>query len=118
MEREVSLNRFNFSKVLYPACLVFNAIRLRMPFCEKKKCEIPIKRKESGEIGIEVPFGENLIQGVPVKALYFIFEIENQEVAVEVKREIFKKYSEGDKLSVEYLNGSDRIHARIKPSEK
>lgn len=117
MEREISLSGFNFSKVLYPVCLVVNAIRLRVPFCEKKKCEIPIKRKESGEIGIEVPFEDKLITGVPVKVCRFIFEIENQEVAIEVKREIFEKYSEGDKkLSVEYLNGSDRIHARIKPS--
>jgi hypothetical protein len=115
MEKEIYVGEFDFSKILHPIFLVINAIRLRIPICEKKKCKIPIKRKEAGEIGIEVPFEDKLIRGVPVKICRFVFEIEGEEVSIEIKREIFENHSEGDKLPIEYLNGSDRIHARIKP---
>lgn len=115
MEKEIYVGEFDFSKILHPIFLVINAIRLRMPICEKKKCKIPIKRKEIGEIGIEVPFEDKLITGVPVKVCRFVFEIEGEQFLIEVKKNIFDKYSEGDLIHIEYLTGFDRIHARIKP---
>lgn len=115
MEREMPTVGFDFSKIFYPIFLAVNAVRLRVPIFEKKECRTLLLRKEIGEIGVEVPFGENLVQGVPVKVFCFYFNIEGQEVPIEVNRDIFQRHPEGKKIPVEYLVGSDRIHARIKP---
>lgn len=114
MEKEFPVSSFNFSDLAYPFLVVINTIRLRVPFLEKQSCAVPILKKESGEIGIEVPLDDKSIKGVPIKIFRLLFEIEGEKVPIEVNRELFEKYSEGEKMEIEYLAGSDRIHARIK----
>lgn len=106
MEKEGHAGNFDFLKIFYPIFVILNAIRLRVPFFEKKRCLSPILKKESGEIGLEV-------EGVPVRIFRFYFKIEKEETFIEIGRDIFDKYSKGEKILIEYLVGYDRIHARL-----
>ena len=115
VEEDFSLKeflQFLLSLPFYLMILVCNTLRLRCSFFKKEKCSVEIIKKEEKEIGVEILLGDSDV-GVAAYTFLFHFELEAEKTFIEVDKEVFDSYFEGDQLSLEYLQGLDRLHARL-----
>lgn len=97
---------------LYPVVVVCNTLRLRCPLFEKKRCFVKIFKKEIKTSDISVHSGEEPMSSSLKKHIIF-FSFGYRKEYVEVDKETYNQLQIGDQLQIEYIDGKDRLHARV-----